>query len=400
MPTITITDQEKSLLNLIAKGEAAAGVDPYTSLWPGTSEPSLVQMTCSEVQRFQNQRIQQGYKSTACGRYQFIKKTLTEAIRVAEIDPLTTRYTPDVQDYLILAILKRYRKLNEWVAGTYTTDRFMIKLSQEFASIPVPYQMQGQSRVVNKGQSYYAGDGLNKAHHDPDSLYQQLNDILNGGTGESTTVDVLPSGPSGALPELGTSPRTQVARSTAGAGVGAVSGQGRPNSQPVSSSTLPGSTTVYVYEVIDPLDDRYDFRTGKKVKDILVHGVSAAAASPHVETNIGQSNVASTNIGVVPPGVTVPETSTAEASQISEAEQTQALEGNAPVTPTPTVPEAPCPAPVSIAKVATTASSGAAAAAANASQSSWAASNRDVNKLGVGDTLTPQEIQRLVSGGL
>ena len=400
MPTITITDQEKSLLNLIAKGEAAAGVDPYTSLWPGTSEPSLVQMTCAEVQRFQTQRIAQGYRSTACGRYQFIKKTLTEAIRVAEIDPLTTRYTPDVQDYLILAILKRYRKLNEWVAGTYTTDRFMIKLSQEFASIPVPYQMQGQSRVVNKGQSYYAGDGLNKAHHDPDSLYQQLNDILNGGTGESTTVDVLPSGPSGALPELGTSPRTQVARSTAGAGVGAVSGQGRPNSQPVSSSTLPGSTTVYVYEVIDPLDDRYDFRTGKKVKDILVHGVSAAAASPHVETNIGQANVASTNIGVVPPGVTVPETATTAASEISEAEQTQALEGNAPVTPTPTVPEAPCPAPVSIANVATTASSGAAAAAANASQSSWAASNRDVNKLGVGDTLTPQEIRRLVSGGL
>ena len=400
MPTITITDQEKSLLNLIAKGEAAAGVDPYTSLWPGTSEPSLVQMTCAEVQRFQTQRIAQGYRSTACGRYQFIKRTLTEAIRVAEIDPLTTRYTPDVQDYLILAILKRYRKLNEWVAGTYTTDRFMIKLSQEFASIPVPYQMQGQSRVVNKGQSYYAGDGLNKAHHDPDSLYQQLNDILNGGTGESTTVDVLPSGPSGALPELGTSPRTQVARSTAGAGVGAVSGQGRPNSQPVSSSTLPGSTTVYVYEVIDPLDDRYDFRTGKKVKDILVHGVSAAAASPHVETNIGQANVASTNIGVVPPGVTVPETATTAASEISEAEQTQALEGNAPVTPTPTVPEAPCPAPVSIANVATTASSGAAAAAANASQSSWAASNRDVNKLGVGDTLTPQEIRRLVSGGL
>jgi muramidase (phage lysozyme) len=400
MPTVTITAQEKSLLNLIAKGESTAGADPYTSLWPGTSEPSLVQMTCSEVQRFQNQRIQQGYKSTACGRYQFIKKTLTEAIRVSGVDPLTTQYSPDVQDYLILAILKRYRKLDEWIAGSYTTDKFMIKLSQEFASMPVPYQIQGQSRVVNKGQSYYAGDGLNAAHHNPDTLYQQLTDILNGGTGEITTVDVTPVGPSGALPELGTSPRTQVARSTAGAGVGAVSGQGRPNSQSVTGSTLPNSTTVYVYEVIDPLDDRYDFRTGKKVKDLLVHGISAAAASPHVETNIGQANVASTNIGVVPPGVKVPETATTAASEISEAEQTQALEGNAPVTPTPTVPEAPCPAPVSIAKVATTASSGAAAAAANASQSSWAASNRDVNKLGVGDTLTPQEIRRLVSGGL
>ena len=355
MSQITITDQEKSLLNLIAKGESSAGVDPYTSLWPGTSEPSLIQMTCSEVQRFQQQRIDQGYKSTACGRYQFIKKTLREAIRVSGIDPLTTRYTPDVQDYLILSILKQYRKLDDWIAGSYPTDKFMIKLSQEFASIPVPYQLKGQSRTVNKGQSYYAGDGLNKAHHDPDTLFQQLNDILNGGTGETTTVDVLPSGPSGALPELGTSPKTQVARSTAGAGVGAVSGQGRPGSQPAPRSNLPGGTAVFAYDVIDPLDDRYDFRTGRKVKDILIHGVSAAAASPHVEQNIGASNVASTNIGVVPPGVKIPQADATDPdaadprgkTQIpSDAEQSQALEGNAVVPEQSEPADAPCPKPL------------------------------------------------------
>ena len=275
----------------------------------------------------------------------------------------------------------------------------MIKLSQEFASIPVPYQMQGQSRVVNKGQSYYAGDGLNKAHHDPDSLYQQLNDILNGGTGESTTVDVLPSGPSGALPELGTSPRTQVARSTAGAGVGAVSGQGRPNSQPVSSSTLPGSTTVYVYEVIDPLDDRYDFRTGKKVKDILVHGTSAAAATPHVEQNIGAAGVAGTNIGVAPPGVAIPQPDENDPdaadprgkTQIPSFEQiTQALEGNAPTEPEAAPTEAPCPAPVSAknasataAQVASIASTGA-AAAANAASSGAATASKAWSSQGNG----------------
>jgi len=415
---ITITDQEKSLLNLIAKGESSAGVDPYTSLWPGTSEASLIQMTCSEVQRFQTQRITQGFKSTACGRYQFIKKTLTEAIKVSGVDPLTTCYTPDVQDYLILSILKQYRKLDQWIAGTYTTDKFMIKLSQEFASMPVPYQMKGQSRTVNKGQSYYAGDGLNKAHHDPDSLFQQLNDILNGGTGETTTVDILPTGPSGAQPELGNSAKTQTSRSVAGTGVGAVSGQGRPGSQPIGSASLPdvynqsgagvtgqpsagpgsstiatgrnrlpGGNAVYTYEVLDPLDDRYDFRTGKKVKDILVHGINAAAASPHVEQDIGAAGVAGTNTGTVPPGTIIPpvdETDPDAAdprgkTQIpSEAEQTQALEGNAPVAPAAAPTETPCPAPVSAtnaasnalsgaSQVASIASSGAAAAAANAS---------------------------------
>ena len=383
MTEITITGQEKSLLSLIAKGESSAGVDPYTSLWPGTSEPSLVQMTCAEVQRFQQQRLDQGHRSTACGRYQFIKKTLTEAIRVSGIDPLTTRYTPDIQDYLILSILKTYRKLDQWVAGTYTTPKFMIKLSQEFASIPVPYQMQGQSRIVNKGQSYYAGDGLNKAHHDPDSLFTQLNDILNGGTGEVSTIDVLPSGPSGASPELGNSPRTQVARSTAGAGLGAVSGQGRPGSQPIGSSTLPDASAVYTYEVIDPLDDRYDFRTGKKVKDILVHGTSAAAATPHVEQNIGAAGVAGTNVGVAPPGVSIPQPDENDPdaadprgkTQLPSFEQiTQALEGNAPTGPEAAPTEAPCPAPVSAenasgaaAQVASIAGTGAAAAASTAS---------------------------------
>ena len=378
MTTINITDQEKALLSLIAKGESSAGVDPYTSLWPGTSEPSLVQMTCAEVQRFQQQRLDQGHRSTACGRYQFIKKTLTEAIRVSGIDPLTTRYTPDIQDFLILSILKRYRKLTEWIAGTYTTPRFMIKLSQEFASIPVPYQMQGQSRIVNKGQSYYAGDGLNKAHHDADTLFSQLNDILNGGTGETTTINVLPSGPSGAVPELGSSPRTQVARSTAGTGVGAIAGQGRPGSQPLGSSTLPVSDAVYTYEVIDPLDDRYDFRTGRKVKDILIHGTSAAAATPHVEQNIGVAGVAGTNIGVVPPGITIPQpdpldafggageavgavAAAAEAGVedaldafggageevgLSIEQLNQILEGNAPTQPTPEPADAPCPQPL------------------------------------------------------
>jgi muramidase (phage lysozyme) len=384
MAEITITDQERSLLTLIAKGESSAGVDPYTSLWPGTSEPSLVQMTCAEVQRFQQQRLDQGHRSTACGRYQFIKKTLTEAIRVSGIDPLTTRYTPDIQDYLILSILKTYRKLDEWVAGTYTTPRFMIKLSQEFASIPVPYQMQGQSRIVNKGQSYYAGDGLNKAHHDPDSLFTQLNDILNGGTGEVSTIDVLPSGPSGASPELGTLPRTQVARSTAGAGLGAVSGQGRPGSQPIGSSTLPDASAVYTYEVIDPLDDRYDFRTGKKVKDILVHGTGAAAATPHVEQNIGAAGVAGTNIGVAPPGVAIPQPDEDDPdaadprgkTQIPSFEQiTQALEGNAPTEPEAAPTEAPCPAPVSAGSLAENVSGAAAQVASIASTGAAAAAN-------------------------
>jgi len=194
-------------------------------------------------------------------------------------------------------------------------------------------------------------------------------------------------------------PRTQVARSTAGTGVGAISGQGRPGSQPLGQTTLPSASAVYTYEVIDPLDDRYDFRTGKKVKDILIHGTGAAAATPHIEQNIGAAGVAGTNIGVAPPGVTIPQPDAADPdaadprgkTQIpSEAEQTQALEGNAPTEPEAAPTQAPCPAPVSAenasataAQVASIASTGA-AAAANAASSVAATASKAWSSQGNG----------------
>ena len=301
MSTVTITEQERQLLDLIAKGEAVRGSNPYTSLWPSTAEPRLIQMTLAEVDRFQTQRINSGYDSSACGRYQFIRGTLRDCVGYLGVDPTRTRFTADIQDALIIARLKRVRKMDEWLSGELSTDRFMIKLAQEFASMPVPYPMQGASRMLAKGQSYYAGDGLNRSNHDPDTLYRELEDIRTGGVGASTTIPINEDGPSGALPASGTSPRAQTATAASGGGVGSYAG-GNAGSRPLPASQLPSSRgTVYQYRLIDPLDDRYDFRTGEKVKDILVHGTGAAAATPIVNGNIGPAIVSTTNSGVVPP---------------------------------------------------------------------------------------------------
>ena len=301
MSTVTITDQEKQLLDLIAKGEAVRGSDPYTSLWPSTTEPLLPQMTLAEVDRFQTQRIRSGVGSSACGRYQFIRATLRDCVGYLGVDPTRTRFTPDIQDALIVARLNRVRQMDDWLAGDLPTDRFMIKLAQEFASFPVPYPMQGASRMLAKGQSYYAGDGLNRSNHDPDTLYRELEDIRTGGAGGTTTIPINEDGPSGALPATGVSPRTQTATAVSGGGVGSYVG-GNPGSRPLPASQLPASRgTVYRYRVIDPLDDRYDFRTGEKVKDILIHGTGASAATPVVNGNIGPANVSTTNTGVAPP---------------------------------------------------------------------------------------------------
>lgn len=346
MVEIIITDQDRQMLDFVANGEATNGGDPYISLWPSSREPLLTQMTLAEVDRFQTQRRNAGFRSSACGRYQFIRKTLRYAVTLLGIDPARTRFTPDVQDALILRIL-RTRGYYDWKGGTLPTDRFMTKLAQEFASMPVPYPMQGHFRPLRKGETYYADyerdkngeyilplkeDDLNRSKVDPgpddanriqkreagtDTIFQELEDIRTGETGTVRTIPVNSDGPSGVLPSAGTSPRAQTANQAAGQGVGAYVG-GNAGARPLVSTVLPGATgAVYQYRTIDPLDDRYDFRTGEKVKDLSIHGTAAAAQTPVVNGNIGPARVATTNSGVEPP-VVAPEITNAQLSQVAE----------------------------------------------------------------------------------
>lgn len=332
MTEIVITDRERQLLNLLAKGEATNGADPYISLYPSTTEPALIQMTLAEVDRFQTQRINAGIGSSACGRYQFVRQTLRDCVGYLGVDPARTRFTPDVQDALILARLKEFRQLNEWLAGTLPTDRFMIKMAQEFASMPVPYPMQGRYIAVQKGETYYAGDNLNRSKVDPgprdpnriqkreagtDTLYQELEDIRTGGAGGSTTIPVNADGPSGVVPATGTTPRAQAATQAAGLGVGAYVG-GNAGARPLTSTVLPPATgAVYQYRNTDPLDDRYDFRTGEKIKDLSIHGTGPASATPVINGNIGPANVAITNSGAETP-IPAPELSNSVLGQVAE----------------------------------------------------------------------------------
>lgn len=275
MASPTITQQDRLVLSLVSKGESS-GSDPYIALWPGTTEPRLTSMSLSQVDQFQTSRISAGYDSSACGRYQFIRGTLRECVQQSGL-PLDTRFTPDVQDYLIITRLKNTRKYDSWKSGGITDDVFMIELAKEFASVPVPYTMQGNRRVVNKGQSYYAGDGLNKANHDPDYFLQELANIRTGGPGATVTLSIQP----GSLP-AGSLPMTQAEMQ---AGGGQRMRGGNPNAMPIPSGTLPTAQNPYLYVPIAAENNRYDFRTGKKVKDLLVNGTNPPSNIGLTENN-------------------------------------------------------------------------------------------------------------------
>jgi muramidase (phage lysozyme) len=264
MSTLTITQQDKALLALVAKGESS-GRDPYIALWPGTTDSRITSMTLTQIDQFQTSRINSGYRSSACGRYQFIRGTLREVVKQSGL-PLTTIFTPDVQDYLIVVRLKKTRKYDSWKSGGLTDDKFMIELAKEFASIPVPYSIQGNKRQVSKGQSFYAGDGLNKANHDPDHFLQELADIRAGGAGSTITLSTAASSaPNGFLPSTQAEVQAGGGQRLRG-GIGAM--------MPIPSGSLPSAADPYLYVSIAPENNRYDFRTGKKVTDLLVNGIN------------------------------------------------------------------------------------------------------------------------------
>ena len=69
--SITVTEQERSLLDLIATAES--GVHGYTAYYPGSNDPTITEKTLAQVIAFQEERIRNGVPSSAIGRYQFIK---------------------------------------------------------------------------------------------------------------------------------------------------------------------------------------------------------------------------------------------------------------------------------------------------------------------------------------
>jgi hypothetical protein len=302
MSEITITAQQIALLALVSKGEALKGANSYTSLWPSTSEPSLTQMTLSEVLRFQEVRTNKGFGSNAVGRYQFLKTDLEQSISALALDAGKIRFTAGIQDTLMITRLKNVRLLDQWLAGTLTSDKFMIRLAQEFSSIPVPYPLNGAYRLVVKGESYYSTEEFNATTHNADTFFQELEDILEITEGADRIVSILESGPNGVIPATGSTPKSQTAAIAAGIGVGAFTG-GNAGARPLPAAELPVSKNVYDYRPLDPLDDRYDFRTGQTVKDLLLYGTGAAAANPIINGNIGPALGRTTNSGAVaPPG--------------------------------------------------------------------------------------------------
>ena len=173
-PEVTAVTKGKigALLNLISSPESGGN---YDSVYPGKRRPAILDMTLTELLKDMSRRAKQNKSaglanSGASGRYQIVSGTLKEIIKGMGIDPDKVKFTPEVQDKLIIYRLRSQRKLDAWLDDKLEGgDReFMELLAQEFAGFPAPSR---------NGRSYYGKDGYNRAAMTLNQVAGALQDI-------------------------------------------------------------------------------------------------------------------------------------------------------------------------------------------------------------------------------
>lgn len=155
------------LLNFIARYESRGN---YNIVVGGQSVPELTKMTLSQVNDFQRQMLKSGKESTAVGRYQYIRDTLTNTAAQMRLDPNTTVFDPKTQDAIATHTLKTIG-LDQWLNGQMPDEQFLNRVAQIWAGIP-----------KSSGGSAHAGVGSNKAGTTAQNALAALQNIKTGTT--------------------------------------------------------------------------------------------------------------------------------------------------------------------------------------------------------------------------
>lgn len=168
-----------NLLDVIGNAESSG----YNTVYSGSKiKPykAITTMTVQEVLDWQRDSVSAGSASSAAGRYQFIRGTLNELVGKG-IVAATDIFSPANQDKLARELL-RQRGFNNYLKGTKSEAEMAKGIAQVWASMPVINRIQGQKRIVNPGESYYAGDGLNKSLINVETFIAALRQAKNTGT--------------------------------------------------------------------------------------------------------------------------------------------------------------------------------------------------------------------------
>ncbi|WP_432288752.1 hypothetical protein SLT36_30080 (plasmid) [Aminobacter sp. BA135] len=89
-------------------------------------------------------------------------------------------FSSNLQDRMAFHLLKR-RGYQRFMSGKLSRTAFGRALAQEWASFPVLGPTKGAKRKLKRGQSFYAGDGLNKSLVKPETVEALLDRMKKAG---------------------------------------------------------------------------------------------------------------------------------------------------------------------------------------------------------------------------
>lgn len=164
----------KRLLDFIGSKEAPRGYDTVYGNRMSQMPRPITSMTVDAVIA-DGPRRYKAFGSSAAGRYQFMPNTL-KSLKQEKPAIGHELLGPALQDQLGLMLLRR-RGLDMFLSGAISTAQFGLNIACEWASFPVLRDTKGAHRQVRRGQSYYAGDGLNKALVSADEVERFLNTL-------------------------------------------------------------------------------------------------------------------------------------------------------------------------------------------------------------------------------
>ena len=156
--------QPQGVLELIRSAEGG-----YESMYPSETISGLTEMTIAEVVELQKEKLKDGRESAAVGAYQMLYPA--DYIEGAGLT-MNSKFTPENQDKLAQAFLAQRGLTAEKAAKD--PAGFAKGLAQGFAGIPVLETMQGKKQQVERGQSYYRGEGRNKATVSPEVVEEAI----------------------------------------------------------------------------------------------------------------------------------------------------------------------------------------------------------------------------------
>lgn len=121
------------------------------------------------------------FGSSASGAPQIMRDTMDKPDTTADLVGQmgltgSELFDADMQDRMAFHLLKR-RGYDQFMAGRIGVVAFGKRLAQEWASFPVLATTKGAHRQVERGQSYYAGDGVNKALVAPETIEALLAEV-------------------------------------------------------------------------------------------------------------------------------------------------------------------------------------------------------------------------------